>query len=108
MALQDRQCFFLTENRPYIGEKSLPRRNTRNYMNKMMITENDQFEICGFFAIHFGTMNKYRKEENKHIAKQIISKLSDASGIVDILISGFSLCKYVFIYDEPVGMDLIY
>ena len=98
MVSYNRQCFFLTENRPSYGgnaENTLPWRNTRNYMNRMTVSEHDQFEISGFFAIPVGRWNSERehvKEELKNISAQVISKLSASSGIVDVLVSGISLC----------------
>ena len=44
MVSHSRQCFFLTENRPSYGanaENTPPWKNTRNYMNKMTISEHD-------------------------------------------------------------------
>ena len=98
MVSYNRQCFFLTENRPSYGanaENTLPWRNTRNYMNRMTVSEHDQFEISGFFAIPVGRWNSEReqvREELKNISAQVISKLSASSGIVDVLVSGISLC----------------
>ena len=94
----NRQCFFLTENRPSYGanaEKTLPWKNTRNYMNRMIVSEHDQFEISGFFAIPVARWDKEReekKEESKNISAQVIRQLSMLSGIVHVLVSGISLC----------------
>ena len=98
MVSHNRQCFFLTENRPSYGanaENTLPWKNTRNYMNRMTVSEHDQFEISGFFAISVGRWNSEReevKEELKIISAKVINKLSASSGIVDVLVSGISLC----------------
>ena len=98
MVIHNRQCFFLTENRPSYGanaENTLPWKNTRNYMNRMIISEHDQFEISGFFAIPVGNRKSERdevKEELKNISVQVISKLSASSGIVNVMVSGISLC----------------
>jgi len=98
MVSHDRQCFFLTENRPSFGvaaETTLPWKNTRNYMNRMTVSEHDQFEISGLFAIPVETSEREReavKEESKSISAQIIKKLSTLSGIVHVLVSGISLC----------------
>ena len=111
MFSQNRQCFFFTENRPSYGdaaETTLSWKNTRNYMNKMTVNEHDQFEICGILPINMGKLNKERKEEKKYIPSQILNILSTASGIVDVLISGLSLCKYFRLYEGPLGMGLIF
>ena len=98
MVSYNRQCFFLTENRPSFGadaETTLPWKNTRNYMNRMTVSEHDQFEISGFFAIPVGTSDRERegvKEESKNISAQVIKQLSTLSGIVHVLVSGISLC----------------
>ena len=98
MASHNRQCFFLTENRPSYGadaETTLPWKNTRNYMNRMTVSEHDQFEITGFFAIPVARWDNEReekKEESKNISAQVIRQLSTLSGIVHVLVSGISLC----------------
>lgn len=116
MTSPNRQCFFITENRynswaPTENslpiEKSLPWKNTRNYMNRMTVSEDDQFEICGLIVVPIGKLTRERKEEKKAIPTQIISKLSRASGIVDVLISGLNLCKYFRIYEGPLGKGMI-
>ena len=99
MGDHNRQCFFLTENRYYNGvavETSLPWKNTRNYMNKMTVSEYDQFEIFGCFAIPVATSKEEQEQlitESKNISARVINKLSAASGIVDVLVSGISLCR---------------
>ena len=110
MFIQNRQCFFFIENRLYgdAAETTLPWKNTRNYMNKMTVIEHDQFEICGIVPIHMGKLNKERKEEKKNIPGQIMKKLSNASGVVDVLISGLNLCKYFRLYEGPLGTGLIF
>ena len=98
MDSHNRQCFFLTENRLSYGanaENTPPWKNTRNYMNKMTISEHDQFEISGFYAIPVETWDKERnevKEESKNVSAEVISQLSMLSGVVDVLVSGISLC----------------
>ena len=98
MVSQDRKCFFLTENRPSYGanaENTPPWKNTRNYMNRMTVSEHDQFEISGFYAIPVETSDRERAEVNeelKNISAQVISKLSTLSGNVHVLASGISLC----------------
>ena len=107
MVIQNRQCFFFIENRPSYGdaaETSLSWKNTRNYMNKMIITEHDQFEVCGILPIDMGRLSKERKEERKYLPGQIINKLSAVSGTVDVFITGLSLWKYFRLYDGPLGM----
>ena len=107
MCGQNRQCFFLTENHFNNGARndhSLPWKNTRNYMNKMAVSEKDQFEICAIIPIHTGQMNRERKEEKKSIPRRIITKLSAMSGNVDVFVSGMKLLnmKY-FPSDEGIG-----
>ena len=78
----NRQCFFLTENRPSYGanaENTPPWKNTRNYMNRMTVSEHDQFEISGFYAIPVETWDRERnevKEESKNVSAEVISQLS--------------------------------
>ena len=108
MVNQNRQCFFIIESHHknyVVDEKSLPWKNTRNYMNKMTISEDDNFEICGLFAIPNGRLTKEQKEEKTNIPGRIIRKLSGSSGIVDVLVSGLNLCKRFRIYEGPLGMD---
>ena len=98
MVSYNRQCFFLTENRPSYGdnaENTPPWKNTRNYMNRMTVSEHDQFEISGFFALPVGYSAREREEvneESKNISAQIRRQLSTLSGVVDVLVSGISLC----------------
>ena len=60
------------------------------YMNKMMMSEEDQFEICGFFSIK-STASESTISECQ--LKQIKIKLAAASGIVNLFISGINLSK---------------
>ena len=98
MVSHNRQCFFLTENRPSYGanaENTLPWKNTRNYMNKMTVSEHDQFEISGFYAIPVETSDRERakvQEQFNNISAQVIRKLATLSGNVHVLVSGISLC----------------
>ena len=107
MCNQNRQCFFFTENHHKNGvpnDHSLPWKNTRNYMNKMTVSEKDQFEICDIIPIHTGHMNRERKEEKKSIPRQIITKLSAMSGYVDVFVSGMKLLNNnYFPSDEGIG-----
>ena len=94
MSIQNRQYFFFTENHFKNGvpnENNSPWKNTRNYMNKMTIAENDHFEVCGIFPIYTGHMNRECKEEKKNIPRQIITKMSAMSGTVDVFVSGMKL-----------------
>lgn len=107
MSIQNRQCFFFTENHFKNGAKNmnnLPWKNTRNYMNKITVSEDDQFEICGLFPIHTGNMNRDCKEEKKNIPRRIITKLSAMSGTVDVFVSGMKLLYNKFFpSDEGMG-----
>ena len=104
---QNRQCFFLTENHFKNGARNhnnLPWKNTRNYMNKFTVSEDDRFEICGIFPIHTGQMNKACKEEKKNILRQIITKMSAMSGNVDVFVSGMKLLNNNYYpSDEGIG-----
>ena len=85
MEKQDRQCFFFTENRTVKGAPTtacLPWKNTRMYMNKMTVSEEDQFEICGFFSINSSNLGNWKIQDFNYASKrqQIINKLSAASG----------------------------
>ena len=94
MVNKNRQCFFFTENRTRkttTNETSLPWKNTRMYMNKMTISEDDQFELCGFFDICNPSMKRSNKN-HENIQNQI-NKLSAASGTVHLFISGINLTK---------------
>ena len=102
MANLNRQCFFFTENRfesPTSLTASIPWKNTRIYMNRMIVSEEDQFEISGFFSINTSD-DKYKKrrkgnfnlDQHTNFQKQI-DKLSAASGIVHLFISGINLTK---------------
>ena len=98
MVSHDRQCFFLTENRPSYGanaDNTPPWKNARNYMNRMTVSEHDQFEISGFYAIPVETSDREReavKEEFENISAQVIENLSTLSGNFHVLVSGISLC----------------
>ena len=98
MVHQNRQCFFFTENR--IGKvattiASLPWKDKRMYMNKMTVSEEDKFEICGFFSIDSGKWSNrnLRRFHNENKRKDIIAKLPAASGTVHLFTSGISLTK---------------
>ena len=98
MVHQNRQCFFFTENR--IGKvattiASLPWKDKRMYMNKMTVSEEDQFEICGFFSIDIGkwSIRDKGRFQNENKREEIIKKLSAASGTVHLFTSGINLTK---------------
>ena len=103
MANLNRQCFFFTENRfesPTSLTASIPWKNTRIYMNRIIVSEEDQFEISGFFSINTPD-DKYKKwkkrkfkdlNQHENFQKQI-EKLSAASGTVHLFISGINLTK---------------
>ena len=98
MVNQNRQCFFFTENRTGKASAiatSLLWKNTRMYMNKMTVSEEDQFEISGFFSINSGKWSNLEVGEfnNKDKRKQITKKLSAASGTVHIFTSGINLTR---------------
>ena len=109
------QLFFFTEN-PSVDNrplsKRLPLRNTLNYMNKFTISENDQFEIAGFFVLDNPTDRKrfdsarkirWRNEiEGKinEISKMLTLKLSTCIDVVNFFLSGNSLFK------SETGTDL--
>ena len=107
MCNQNRQCFFFTENHHKNGvpnDNNLPWKNTRNYMNRFTVSEDDCFEICGIIPIHTGQMNRERKEEKKSIPRQIVTKLSAMSGNVDVFVSGMKLLNNnYFPCDEGIG-----
>ena len=64
-------------------------------MNKMTVSEEDQFEISGFFSINSGKWSNLEVGEfnNKDKRKQITKKLSAASGTVHIFTSGINLTR---------------
>ena len=73
-------------------------------MNKMAVSEKDQFEICAIIPIHTGNMNRERKEEKKSIPRRIITKLSAMSGTADVFVSGMKLLNNnYFPCDEGIG-----
>ena len=108
----NRQCFFFTENRPQNrGELKtyLPWKNTRMYMNRMVVAEADQFEISGFFPIN-SPIRKRNKRNGRNFTKtdqdedirEIIDKLSGASGTVHLFISGINLTDRLYLITEMV------
>ena len=93
MVNKNRQCYFFTENRTGklpAPEISLPWKNTRNYMNKMTVSEEDQYEICGFYSIP-STLGK--SVIPRPLQQQITNELTAASGEVDLFLSGINLSK---------------
>ena len=93
MVNESRQCFFFTENRT--GKKAastaeLPLKNTRIYMNKMTISEENQFEICGFYSIPSTLVKSVIPTP---LQQQITNELTAASGKVDLFMSGINLSK---------------
>ena len=103
MANFNRQCFFYTENRfePRNSLKaSMPWKNTRIYMNRMVVSEEDQYEISGFYSINGPSIknNQRKKGKFKNIYQrenfqEQIDKLSAASGTIHLFISGINLTK---------------
>ena len=109
------QIFFFTENPTRDNESILerqPLRNTINYMNKFTVTENDQFEISGFYVLdHPLDLKKFvadektrwrisMKEKRDQVLQDLASKLSTCEGIVNVFLSGSALFK------NETGKDL--
>ena len=98
MVNKNRQCFFFTENRigkARVTTADLPWKNTRIYMNKMTVSEEDQFEICGFFSVNSSNLGNWKLQDFNYASKrqQIINILSAASGNVHLFTSGINLAR---------------
>ena len=108
--------FFFTENPTRDNEPIVerqPLQNTINYMNKFTVTENDQFEISGFYVLDNPTDYKKFKSNEKirwrnkmndkreEISRDMASKLSTCEDVVNFFLSGTALFK------SETGKDLL-
>ena len=99
-----REIFFFVEqfDGGYARDKFRQWKNTRNYMNKFCITEDDSFDIAGIFTMKNPSARDCADSNDDHCLrrmqeqslterKKVFENLAKASGIVHIFISGMLL-----------------
>ena len=104
MKTKNREIFFFIEQ--YDGnhdrEEYHQWKNTRNYMNKFSISEEDSFDIIGIYTINNPSTRDYpnrnddqylKRIQNETLTerKKVFEHLAKASGIVHVFISGMLL-----------------